>query len=79
LKIIPRKKSHLDGFKYICFILYLLKDIGSVGMYLKLSYKNSGFGQTLHLIPIILVAWESEIRRIAIPGQPGQKAYKTPI
>jgi hypothetical protein len=48
-------------------------------MYLKLSYKNSGFGQTLHLIPIILVAWESEIRRIAIPGQPGQKAYKTPI
>jgi hypothetical protein len=27
------------------------------------------------LMPIILATWEAEIRRIAIPGQPGMKKH----
>jgi hypothetical protein len=28
-------------------------------------------------MPIILVTWEAEIRRIVVPSQPRQKVYKT--
>jgi hypothetical protein len=30
------------------------------------------------LTPIILIIWETEIRRIVVPGQPRQKVCKTP-
>jgi hypothetical protein len=30
-------------------------------------------------MPVILATWETEIRRIAVPDQPGQTVHETPI
>jgi hypothetical protein len=37
----------------------------------------AGAGQQW-LMPAILATWEAEIRRMEVPGQPGQIVHKTP-
>jgi hypothetical protein len=41
--------------------------------------KGTKSGRVQWFMPITLVIQEAEIRRISIPGQPGQKVHKTPI
>jgi hypothetical protein len=42
-------------------------------------YKKNTAAGLQRLTPIILAAWEAEIRRITVQGQPGQTVYKTKI
>jgi hypothetical protein len=40
---------------------------------------KAGVGQSYFwLTPIILATWEAEIKRIAVPSQPGEIVCKTP-